>query len=82
MDWQLEPGKRYRLWYRDKTPMPDIVVFERVALNLQRPQIPRLSTRPPLPIKEVWLCFRYEKSGFEMVLGLDDLTGCGLELLD
>lgn len=62
-DWQLEQGLRYRLWYRDKTPMPDIVVFERVALNLQRPQIPRLVTRPPLPIKEVWLCFRYEKSG-------------------
>lgn len=31
MDWQLEQGKRYRLWYRDETPMPDIIVFERVA---------------------------------------------------
>jgi len=62
--------------------MPDIIVFERVALNLQRPPLPRLSTRPPLPIKEIWLCFRYEESSFEMVLGLDDLIGCGLELLD
>lgn len=62
--------------------MPDIIVFDGVALNLQRPPLPRLSTRPPLPIIEIWLCFRYESSGLEMVVGMSDLIGCGLELLD
>lgn len=77
---ELIPGRRYRFWIRGK-PLDYFVTYEKVILQQQRPDLPRLDVYPPLPVTDVYFQFRHS-SGYEMTVSASELKGMGLELVD